>query len=90
MLLVGWTIAWFVSLVLTPIVARTKHRSGLAWFLLALLLGILATILVALIPPGVDPRLRPCPRCAELIEPKANKCRYCASDIEPLAVIPRW
>jgi hypothetical protein len=41
---------WVMFIVATPVLARSKGRSGLIWFLLALPLGLLALIMVALMP----------------------------------------
>lgn len=83
---------WFGLAVVTGIVAGSKGRSGFGWFLLALLIsGLLALILVALLPslkPTVvhvhdaggrvdNGMMKSCPRCAEAVKAAARVCRYC-------------
>lgn len=45
---VGWGTLIFINAGL----AQGKHRSGLAWGLVSLLIGPLATVLIVLLSPG--------------------------------------
>ncbi|MBI4563495.1 MAG: hypothetical protein HY716_02215 [Planctomycetes bacterium] len=50
-----WYIGWGTLALINAGLAQGKHRSGLAWFLISLLLGPLATLLVVVLS---DPRER--------------------------------
>jgi hypothetical protein len=49
----GW--GWFALAVVTAGLAEQKHRSRLAWFLLALVFGPLATVFVVVAGPAPAP-----------------------------------
>jgi hypothetical protein len=44
-----WFVGWGTLALLNAGLAQSKHRSGLIWFLLSLLLGPLATLLLVLL-----------------------------------------
>jgi hypothetical protein len=46
----GYAIGWFTLTLINSGLAQGKGRSGLAWFLLSLLLGPFATALIVLLP----------------------------------------
>lgn len=46
----GYTIGWFTLSLINAGLAQGKRRSGLAWWLLSLLIGPLATLLIVLLP----------------------------------------
>lgn len=50
-----WFVGWGTLALLNAGLAQSKHRSGLIWFLLSLLLGPFATLLLVLLD---DPRAR--------------------------------
>jgi len=80
---------WFFAFVGTPIVALNKNRNALGWFVLALLIGIFAFLLVALLPALPDmsamdaerTNTKECPHCRSRIPWNASVCRYCARDV---------
>lgn len=59
--------------------AREFGRSGVRWFVLALVLTPLVGLLLFVLPP----RRRACPYCAELIQPSAVVCRFCGREVPP-------
>jgi hypothetical protein len=45
-----WFVGWGTLALINAVLAQGKNRSGLLWFLLSLLLGPIATLLLALMP----------------------------------------
>lgn len=45
-----WFVGWGTLALINAVLAQGKNRSGLLWFLLSLLFGPLATLLLALLP----------------------------------------
>ena len=53
----GYAVGWGALALINAGLAQGKGRSGLLWFLVSLLLGPLATLLIVLLPmPGVEPQ----------------------------------
>ncbi len=83
---------YFVFSVVVGAVASGRGRSGFGWFLLALIISPIISIIIVLILPSAlpgdiqrqqvqaEPQKR-CPYCAELINAQAIKCRHCGSSI---------
>lgn len=63
-------------------VAGNKGRSAGGWFLLGLLLPVIAVIAAAVIQPMTQPT-RPCPHCSAQIPATASACAHCAGEVEP-------
>jgi hypothetical protein len=93
MLYVGIPILLITS-VCAGVVADSRGRSGIGWFLLNLLLmGVFGLVLVALLPPAApepmfvhrpasDPFRFTCPECKEPIEDTARTfCKHCRSSL---------
>jgi hypothetical protein len=69
---------WVLLAVAVGILAsRGFSRSGIGWFVLALIFSPLAGVLLFILPA----RRRPCPFCAEPIQPSAVVCRFCGRDV---------
>lgn len=45
----SWTAGWGTLALVNAGLAQAKHRSGMAWFLVSLLLGPLATLLIVVL-----------------------------------------
>jgi len=45
-----WFVGWGTLALINAALAQGKNRSGLLWFLLSLLLGPIATLLIVLLP----------------------------------------
>ena len=50
----SWTAGWGTLALVNAGLAQGKHRSGLNWFLLSLLLGPLATLLIVVLDDPVE------------------------------------
>lgn len=89
----GIAFVWFFGAIIVGVFAANRGRSGLGWFVLALLISpLLGLLLVAVsknlsgsgttVTPGAATH-RKCPACAEWILPEANVCKHCGKDVEP-------
>lgn len=46
----GYAVGWGASALINAALAQSKRRSGLPWFVLSLLLGPVATLLIVILP----------------------------------------
>ena len=77
-LLMGFTFAITAS-----IIAYSKGRNSLGWFLSGFLIGPFALVVAALPPVARDGGVfMRCPACGETIRSDASVCRYCRAHVE--------
>lgn len=91
-------IVWFFFAFIGASAASARGRGPGAWFLLALILGPFALLLLALFPVDTDAleakQVRAslkarCPFCRRAIPMEATRCSHCRGVISPLAHIRR-
>lgn len=86
-------ILWISLSIATGIYSGRKGRSGLAFFLISLILSPLVGFIFAYIARPNNSYIeqdmikkrgyKKCAACAELIKKEASVCRYCTIDFEP-------
>ena len=76
---------WIVTLVfgvIASVIAHSRGRNSLGWFVSGMLLGPFALI-VAFLPPVVrEGMFTACPACREVIRDNAATCRFCHTLVE--------
>lgn len=81
-----WIIVILSNLVLAVIcalVATNKNRSGLGYFFCGLFFGVIALIVVAIIPKQKEyGELKKCAYCLSDIPARAKRCKYCGADLD--------
>lgn len=87
-----WLLIWLVLGVVAGMIASSKQRSFLGFFVLGLLIPLIGIVAAVVAKPNVaareDAELRQggrvkCPHCAELIRSEAAVCRFCGRDVGP-------
>lgn len=90
---------WFIAgaviaAIVNALIASSKGRSPGGWVVLAIPLGLISTVVLAVLP-ALDPAeaevqsgaLRKCPSCAEFVKREAIKCRFCGEALPELQPI---
>src|SRR5438067_1783351 len=76
--LIALVMLWLLCALMAGTIAAGKNRSYGAWFLLGLVTGPLAIVLVSRRPEVVPKALaRPCPHCGRTIRKTAETCPFC-------------
>ena len=63
--------------VVSSMIACSKGRNSLGWFLAGLLIGPFALVVAAMPPVARAGQFKRCLGCAEIIQAEAVRCRYC-------------
>ena len=79
-----YLIAAFVFGVVSSVIAYSKGRNSLGWFIAGLIIGPFALVVAALPPVPSRGNLTSCPACAEVIRIDATVCRFCGQTIDPV------
>ena len=78
-------VCWFLWSVGCVLLAQRKHRSAGGWFVLSLVFGVFAFIVMLFLPELPDPTMRNCPHCLSRIPLGARVCAHCQRDIPAVA-----
>lgn len=82
---------WFVFSLFAGAIAHNKRRSGIGFFLLAVVLSPFVGIIAALIAsPGAPDRSgqKKCPQCAEWVMRQAKVCKHCGTQFDEARAEP--
>jgi hypothetical protein len=75
-------VLWIVPIFVATSIGQSKGRAGLLY---GVFLGWLGVLIVAILPPNLNPAAhRPCPHCKEQIFREATVCPRCQRDVEPM------
>lgn len=81
---------WIGLAIACAIVASTKDRSVVGWFILGLLFSLIALIIVLVLPPRKPSAAAPhpdthvrCPDCREFVLREARVCKHCGCKLIP-------
>lgn len=64
------------------VIAYSKGRNSLGWFLAGLLIGPFALVVAALSPVAREGQFSRCVACGEIIRAEASVCRFCGTAVE--------
>lgn len=83
--------------IIPALIAQSKGRSFIAWWLYGFLLFIIALVHSLVIKKDakvaeqemIADGMRKCPFCAEMVRKEAVKCKHCGSDLTPSNEVPK-
>lgn len=78
----GLWIVTFVFGVIASVIAYSKGRNSLGWFLAGMFVGPFALVVTFLPPVARDGMFGSCPACREVIRAEAETCRFCGFLLE--------
>jgi hypothetical protein len=81
----GFWIITFVFGVIAAVIAYSKGRNSLGWFVAGMFVGPFALVVAFLPPVSREGMYTTCPACCEVIREEAGTCRYCGSLVAPAA-----
>ena len=71
-----------VFAVVAAVIARTKGRNAVGWFIAGLFIGPFALVGAILPPKPNEGQFLRCPACYEVIRAEATLCRHCNSRLD--------
>lgn len=84
-------VVWLIFAILVGAYASSKGRSGIGFFLIAVILSPLIGFIIALVVSPIREHtearaidsgdLKKCPNCAELVKTEAKLCKHCRSEL---------
>ena len=75
-------VALIFSLV-ASVIAKSKGRNSLGWFIAGLLIGPFALVVMTLRPVIREGQFKRCPVCAEIVGEPAKRCHHCGWWFKP-------
>jgi hypothetical protein len=74
-------VIWLLCGVLTAFVAQARGRDAGGWALLGIIGGVVALLVLIVLPHREEQETITCAYCAERILARAKVCRYCGRDV---------
>ena len=84
-------VLWIIFAILVGVYASSKGRSGVGWFLIAVLvsplIGFIIAFLISPIKNKVEQNIleagdmKKCPSCAEFVKAEAKLCKHCRTEL---------
>ena len=73
--------------VVSGLVAHSKARNALGWFIAGCIIGPFALVVLFLPMAVKDGVTKKCPQCSETIRSEARICRHCRSDLRQITSV---